>query len=213
MEISSFNIIVFKTFDILLKVINPNFVIVGVILQTLGSWSYLVDTLKGRIKPNKVSWLLWSISPLIAFVAMIKQGVGITALATFIVGFVPLVIFIASFFNRKAEWKITTLDIFCGTLSVLGLVFWLITKVGNIAIFFSILADGLAAIPTIVKSYLYPKTENSTIFIFGFVNAVIALLALNEWNFQNYGFPIYLLFVNALLVSLIKFKMGLVIKK
>lgn len=94
--------------------INPNFVILGVILQTLGSWSYLVDTIKGRVKPNKVSWLLWGIAPLIAFVAMIKQGVGITAFSTFIVGFIPLVIFIASFFNKKAEWNISKLDIFCG---------------------------------------------------------------------------------------------------
>lgn len=193
--------------------INPNFVIIGVILQTIGSWSYLVDTIKGKVKPNKVSWLLWSIAPLIAFVAMIKQGVGITALATFIVGFVPLIIFIVSFFNKKAEWKISRLDIFCGFLSVLGLVLWLITKVGNVAIFFSIMADGLAAVPTIVKSYHYPETENSTIFLFGVLNSVIALLALSEWNFQSYGFPIYLLLVNVILVGLIKFKLGLALKK
>lgn len=193
--------------------INPNFVIVGVILQTIGSWSYLVDTIKGKVKPNKVSWLLWSIAPLIAFAAMIKQGVGITALATFIVGFVPLIIFIASFFNKEAEWKISKLDIICGVLSVLGLLLWLITKVGNVAIFFSIMADGLAAVPTIVKSYHYPETENSTIFLFGVLNSVIALLALSAWNFQSYGFPIYLLIVNIILVGLIKFRLGLALKK
>ena len=173
--------------------INPNFVIIGVVLQVLGSWSYLLDTIKGKVKPNKVSWLLWSIAPLIAFAAMIKQGVGITALATFVVGFVPLVIFTVSFFNKKASWEIGTLDIICGILSVVGLIIWLITKVGNIAIFFSIVADGLAAVPTIVKSYRYPETENSTVFFFGVLNSVIALLALREWNFQSYGFPLYLL--------------------
>lgn len=88
--------------------LNENVVIIGVLLQAIGGWSYLVDTLKGSVQPNKVPWLLWSIAPLIAFVAEIKQGVGITALTTFIVGFVPLVIFIASFFNKKATWKLPT---------------------------------------------------------------------------------------------------------
>jgi len=193
--------------------INPNFVIIGVLLQVIGAWSYLVDTIKGKIKPNKVSWLLWSIAPLIAFAAMVKQGVGITALATFIVGFAPLVIFIASFLNKDAKWEISKLDIVCGTLSIIGLLLWMITKVGNVAIFFSILADGLAAIPTIVKSYKFPETENSMVFSFGVLNSVIALLALSEWNFQSYGFPLYLLFLDFAIATLIQYKWGLKLQK
>jgi hypothetical protein len=188
--------------------INPNFVIIGVIVQFIGGMSYLVDTVKGKIKPNKVSWLLWSIAPLVAFAAELKQGVGIQSLATFIVGFVPLLVFIASFFNRKAEWKIRTLDIICGGLSVLGLVLWYITKVGNVAIFFSIIADGLAAIPTIVKSYYEPETENDLVYLLGIVNAGIGVLAISTWNFEHYGFPLYLLLVNTILTLLIRYKIG-----
>ncbi len=188
--------------------ISENWIIIGVALQVLGSWSYLVDTIKGRVKPNKVSWLLWSIAPLIAFFAMIKQGVGMQAWVTFVVGFVPLVIFIASFFNKEAMWEIGKVDIICGVLSVLGLILWLVTKVGNIAIFFSIMADGLAAIPTIIKSYKEPETENATIFIFGIVNSLIGILTITNWNFETYGFPIYLLFVNAVIAFLIKSKVG-----
>lgn len=188
--------------------ISENWIIVGVVLQVLGSWSYLVDTIKGRVKPNKVSWLLWSIAPLIAFFAMIKQGVGMQAWVTFVVGFVPLVIFIASFFNKDAMWEIGKVDIVCGVLSVLGLVLWLITKVGNIAIFFSIVADGLAAIPTIIKSYNEPDTENATIFIFGIINSLIGILTITQWNFETYGFPIYLLIVNSIIAFLIRSKVG-----
>ena len=189
--------------------ISENFVLIGVAISVLGSWSYLVDTLKGRVKPNKVSWLLWSIAPMIAFFAMIKQGVGLTALATFTVGFLPFVIFVASFFNKNATWEISKLDIICGALSIFGLILWVITKVGNIAIFFSIVADALAAVPTIVKSFKFPETENSTIFFFGIANAIIALLAIKEWNFQSYGFQLYIVVVNSTIATLIKFKWGL----
>src|SRR5258708_25058492 len=153
--------------------LNENFVIVGIILQTFGGFSYLLDAIRGKIQPNKVSWLLWAIAPLVAFAAEISQGVGIQAFTTFIVGFVPLIIFIASFANKKAEWKLSKLDIICGLLSLLGIIMWFTTKVGNIAILFSILADGLAAVPTIVKSYSHPESENDLVYLFGIINSGI----------------------------------------
>lgn len=188
--------------------INQNFVILGVIFQTIGGLSYLSDTIKGNIQPNKVSWLLWAIAPLIAFAAEISQGVGIQSLTTFIVGFVPLVIFIASFLNKKAMWKIARLDIICGSLSFLGIILWYVTKVGNVAILFSIVADGLAAVPTIVKSYFHPESENVNVYLYGIINAGIGLLVIRTWNFEHFGFPAYLFILTAILTLLIKFKLG-----
>ncbi len=188
--------------------INANFVIVGVILQSIGGFYYLIDTIKGQVQPNKASWLLWSIAPLVAFAAEINQGVGIQSLTTFIVGFVPLVIFIASFINKKAEWKLNQFDKICGILSLAGIIFWYITKVGNVAIFFSIIADGLAAVPTLIKSYSHPESENDIIYLLGIANAGIGLLVIKDWNFQHYGFPLYLFIICTLLTLLIRFKLG-----
>lgn len=193
--------------------INPNWIFVGLALQSWGGISYLFDTIKGKVQPNKVSWLLWSIAPLIAFFAQIKQGVGIEAWSTFIVGFIPLVVFCASFVNKKAKWEIGKLDIVCGILSILGLMLWLITKVGNVAIFFSILADGLAAIPTIVKSYKDPDSESHLPYSLGIPNSIFALLVITDWNFQNWGFVVYLLFVNTIIAVLVKFRLGKIINK
>jgi len=193
--------------------INPNWVFVGLAVQTIGGVGYLIDTLKGKVKPNKVSWLLWSIAPLIAFFAMIKQGVGLEAWATFIVGFLPLLVFIASFVNKKAYWAITKLDIVCGALSVLGLILWLVTKVGNIAIIFSIIADGLASFLTIYKSFKEPESESHLVFSLGIINGVIALLVIRDWNFQNYAFNLYILIDDILISTLIITKVGPKIEK
>jgi hypothetical protein len=188
--------------------LNPNFVILGVILQSIGGFSYLKDTLKGKVQPNKVSWLLWAIAPLVAFAAELSQGVGIQSLTTFIVGFIPLVVLIASFTSKKAEWKLSKLDVICGVFSFLGIILWFTTKVGNVAILFSIIADGLAAIPTIIKSYYHPESESHLIYTLGVVNAGIGLLAIQSWNFEHWGFPAYLLGVNLILAVLIGFKIG-----
>ncbi len=40
-------------------------VLLGAAIQMVGVVSYLKDTLKGVTKPNRVTWLLWSIAPLI----------------------------------------------------------------------------------------------------------------------------------------------------
>jgi hypothetical protein len=188
--------------------LNQNFIIIGTLLGAAGSVAYLVDTVKGNVKPNRVSFLLWSIAPLIAFAAQIKQGVGLESLMTLSTGFLPLTVFIASFVNKKAEWKITKFDLVCGVLSILGLILWLVTKVGNIAITFSILADALAAIPTLVKAYKYPDTELAWPWIATVFGVILTLLTLNRLTFANSGFIIYILIVNTLIFSLVQFRIG-----
>ena len=188
--------------------LNQNFIFIGTIIGAIGVLAYLVDTVKGKVKPNRVSFLLWSIAPLIAFAAQIKQGVGLESLMTFSTGFLPLTVFIASFVNKKAEWKLTKFDLFCGVLSIVGLILWLITKVGNVAIAFSILADGLAALPTIIKAYKYPDTEIAWPWIATSFGVILTLLTINTLTFANSGFIIYILIVNTLIFSLVQFRIG-----
>jgi len=188
--------------------LNQNFVIIGAIIRTIGVAGYIKDTVSGRIKPNRVSFLLWSFAPLIAFFAQIKQGVGIQSLLTFSVGFFPLLIFIASFLNKKAEWKLTKFDFICAILSLLGLILWIVTKVGNIAIIFGIFADFLAALPTIKKSYFHPETESAWPWLAAIISDVLTILTITNWNFANFGFPLYIFFIEVTIFVLVQFKIG-----
>jgi hypothetical protein len=188
--------------------LHSNFIIIGTLIGAVGSVVYLINTVKGKVKPNRVSFLLWSIVPFIAFFAQIKQGVGLEALMTFSTGFMPLTVFIASFANKQAEWKLTRFDLICGILSIVGLVLWMITKVGNVAIFFSIVADGLAAIPTIVKAYKYPDTEIAWPWIATVFGVILTLLTLSTFTFANIGFILYILVVNMLIYTLVQFRLG-----
>jgi hypothetical protein len=184
------------------------FVLIGTLIGAVGAVVYLIDTIKGKVKPNRVSFLLWSIAPFIAFAAQIKQGVGLEALMTFSTGFLPIMTLAGSFLNKQAEWKLTKFDLLCGFLSVVGLVLWQITKVGNVAIFFSILADGLAAVPTIVKAYKYPDTELAWPWIATSFGVLLTLLTLKELSFANSGFIIYILIINTIIFSLVQFRIG-----
>ena len=188
--------------------INEKFVLVGALLNIMGSLTYAWSTLKGKTKPNRVTWLLWAIAPLIAFAAQIDKGVGLQSLMTFMVGFGPLLVLIASLLNRKAFWKITKLDILCGSLSVVALILWRVTGEGNLAIALSILADLFAAIPTLIKAFKKPETEHSDVFRNGAISAGITLLTIKTWTFANAGFAIYILAICITLYALIRFKIG-----
>jgi hypothetical protein len=188
--------------------IHENFVILGAIINLLGGISYIKDTIQGKIKPNRISWGIWALAVMIAFSAEVSQGVGIQSLATFMVGFTPLMIFLASFVNKKSYWKITKFDMFCGAISILGLILWQATKIGNIAILMSIFADLMAGIPTLVKSYKYPETENWIEFMSSFISISIAMLTFKTWTFAYYAFPAYIFLYDLTAVMLIRFKLG-----
>ncbi len=188
--------------------INPNFVYLAAVLNFIGTFDYLLGTIKGKLKPNRVTWILWSLAPLIAFAAEVTQGAGITGLMTFTAGFFPLLIVVASFISKKSYWKISFFDVVCGGFSLLGLYMWYITKAGNIAIFFSIFADLMAAIPTMIKSYIAPETESYKAYFFSALAAAVTLLTVTSWNLAMVGFPLYILIICSFFVILIKFRLG-----
>jgi hypothetical protein len=93
-------------------------------------------------------------------------------------------------------------------LSLIGLALWLITKVGNVAIFFSIVADGLAAIPTIVKAYFHPETESAWPWVATSFGVLLTLLSIESLNFANAGFITYIMLVNLVIFFLVQTKIG-----
>jgi hypothetical protein len=104
------------------------------------------------------------------------------------------------------------MDYVYGSISLFAILIWQITGEGNLAILFSILADGLASIPTVRKAYYQPETESGLIFLFGMINAGITLLTIKSWTFAHWGFPVYIFLICVILYSLIKFKLGLLIQ-
>ena len=188
--------------------INVHFVILGATLGLLGSAYYIRDTLRGVTHPNRVSWLLWGFAPLLAFAVEVRSGVGLQSLMTFTVGFAPLLVVAASFVNRNAVWRITRLDVACGTLSLGGTAVWLFTRQGVVAITAAIAADALAGVPTIIKSWKAPESESASAYLGAFANATITLLTVTTVTFAVVAFPIYIALIAGFEVLLVGGRLG-----
>lgn len=177
------------------------FAIIGAVIASLGGLYYLYETIVGKAKPNRVTWLLWGLFPMITFVAQRSQGVEGLSWATFAAGFTPLLVVIASFFNKKAYWKTKASDYYLMAAAVLGIVLWAVTDNPNLAILFSLVADFLAGLPTLIKSYKHPETESWIAYAISTLGFGTGVMAIHVYTFENYAFLIYLLIMNGLLAA------------
>jgi hypothetical protein len=189
-------------------VINVHFVYLGAAMSVLGTAAYLRDTLWGTTQPNRVTWLLWALAPLLAFAVEIGSGVGLRTLPTLMFGLMPLLVFIASFHNVTAVWKITRLDYVCGVLSLGGTIGWLVTRSGAVGIVAAIVADFLAAIPTLRKSWTHPESETLVAYLGAMANSAILLLTVVHWTTAVVAFPFYILCIASVQIFLVGTKPG-----
>jgi hypothetical protein len=189
-------------------VINVNFVFLGAAIGALGSLAYMRDTLRGTTQPNRVTWLLWAIAPLLAAAVEFHSGVGLRTLTTFMIGFMPLLVFIASFHNPSAVWKIRRLDYVCGAMSLAGTAAWLVTQNGVVAIAAAIAADFLAGVPTLMKSWSHPESESVSSYVGAVINSGILLLTVVHWTTEVAAFPLFIVCVGSVQVLLVGGRVG-----
>lgn len=181
---------------------------IGAVIGSVGGLYYLYDTIVGKAKPNRVTWLLWGIFPLIIFVAQRVQGVTGLSWTSFVAGFTPLLVVAASFFNTKAYWKTERRDYYLMAAAILGIILWGITDDPNLAILFSLLADLLAGVPTIFKAYRYPESESRLAYAVSALGFGISLLSVQIFDLENAAFVAYVFVLNAALALLASRRRG-----
>lgn len=178
-------------------------VIFGSILNLFGTSYYIWNTIKGVTKPNRVTWLMWTIAPMIGTAAALSSGVTWATLPVFMAGFCPLLVFLASFVNKHSYWQLGRFDYACGLLSLLALILWRLTSNPNVAILFAIMSDAAAGVPTLVKSWKFPETETASGFSVSGLNNLMSFFVIQEWTFANYAFPGYLVIMSAMLTAFV----------
>lgn len=165
----------------------------GALINMLFSSRYIYLIFQGKVQPNRVTWFVWGLAPIIGFFAMIADGFHISALPVFIAGFIPFLIFLASFCTKKAYWKLKKFDYLCGGLSLIALLLWGITNEPILAVVFTIISDAFALFPTLKKAWLFPETEDSIGYFGGLFGSVMGFFAIEGgYTFFNSAFLIYI---------------------
>jgi hypothetical protein len=158
---------------------------------------YVRDILRGTTRPNTITWGLWFFIQLIAIAAQVHEGASWSIVFVIVDGitiFVVLSFSLAGYGYRA--WNI--FDVWCGILGIIAIVAWQTTGSAVLALIFSVLADGLAALPTLRKAYHDAWSEHPWGWALTTVAATLGLASTTRYDPANVLFPGYLVAINGL---------------
>lgn len=192
----------------------PHWVIfVAIGLRMCSSGGYIAEIIKGTARPNIITWFFWGVTPIIAGIGQVQQGVGLQVLPTFALGIGPLLIFAVALLKGRAEVKFNSFNITCGVLALTGIILWQFTHNPQVAILFSIAADIFGGIPTVQKAFLRPRSEPALPYLISMASMTLTVLAIHHWTFASYAFPIYIFMINAVIFSLVVTRVGVRLRR
>lgn len=188
----------------MIKVMKETFAIIASILAIVGNVPYLRDIIKKRIQPHPYTWLVWSIVSCIIFFGQIAKGAGIGALPTATAEIFTIIIF---FFSLQYGFKnIRKIDTVFLIVALAGLIPWIITEDPTLSVIIAVAIDLTAFVPTIRKTWNYPRTETQTLFTMNVLRHVLMLLSLQSYNIATTLHSVAMITTNSLMTTLIRRK-------
>ncbi|ABW13188.1 hypothetical protein Franean1_3795 [Parafrankia sp. EAN1pec] len=106
----------------------------------------------------------------------------------------------------KSHWRVGRFDVLCGGSAAAGVVLWQITSDPVLSLLFSVLADLLASIPTLMKAYDAPTSERASPYFASLVSMTVTLLTISDWKFMEYAFPLYMLLINTTVFGVVRMR-------
>ena len=175
--------------------------IIAVVLTFIAYIPYYRDILKGKTRPHIYSWSLWGFLTILLVALQIKGGAGAATWVTAAAGLLCIGVVFLSLKNGKKD--ITRSDTIVAILGFLAIIFWLVIHQPLISITLVILADMLAFIPTIRKSYYHPYTETLSLYVTNALRFGLALLAVEQYTYLSTSWIIMWIIGNTLLSVLL----------
>ena len=170
--------------------IQTVFVVISTVLALVSGPSYVSDILKGRAKPQRATFLIFTLLSAIAFYGQLKLGARLPLIFTGMDVFGSLAVFLLSLkygvsgFSRADKYAIS--------VATVGVVISAIANQPTLAIVGVITADLAAMYLTLRKTYLKPETEPYRSWImFGFA-AVFSALSSKHYTFALLLYPLYI---------------------
>ncbi len=175
--------------------------VVAVLLAIVGNVPYLRDIIKNKVQPHPYTWLVWSVVSCIVFFGQVAGGAGIGALPTAASEIFTVIIF---FFSLRYGFKnIRRIDTYFLILALLGIIPWILTDDPTISVVIAVGIDFVAFIPTLRKTWNFPKTETPLLYSMNVLRHILMLFSLQAYNIATMLHSIVMITTNTLMTVLI----------
>lgn len=183
---------------------KETFAIVAALLAIAGNLPYLIDILRGRVKPHAYTWFVWSLVSLIVFFGQLAKGAGIGALPTAASEIFTIIIFL---FSLKYGFKqISRTDTIFLVVALLAFIPWFLTKDPTISVIIAVTIDLIAFGPTLMKTWKHPETETPILFGSNVLRHILALFSLQAYNIATTLHSVSMIVVNTAMTLMVLFR-------
>lgn len=178
------------------------FGVLSALVGLVGYAPYVRDTWRGETRPERCSWLIWSVLGTIAFFSQVHEGAtqslwfaGTQVSAT-------IFVFLLSIRNGTGNFLCPTYILSLGTAG-LGLVAWYFTDSAVYALMLTIGISLLGGVLTVRKAYRSPGTETATAWGIAWVSTILAMCSVGQMDWVLLAYPLYLFTLySAILIAL-----------
>ena len=173
------------------------------ILSASGYIPYIRDILARKTKPERASWLIWTVLTTIAFFTQLAKGASnslwLPALET--CGLTIVLLLSIQFGVGMLQKK----DLIALTIAGLGILLWYFTKDATIALYITIGIDTIGTILTVQKAYEKPQTETLSTWLLVAGAGILGMLAVGQWNIVLLSYPVYIFLANGATATAVLF--------
>lgn len=168
--------------------------VITVVLSIVSYWIYLYGTFRGSIRPHGLTWMIWAAMNGLIFYQQISQGAGFGAWVTLVACLASVVISITGFIYGGR--RTNKLDYICLMLAIVAMSAWVLAADPNLLVLLASMVFVIGFVPTFQKARKDPMSENAITFTLNGSKFLIALFALQAFNFTTAFYPIVLVVIN-----------------
>lgn len=154
---------------------KPTLLIAATTLSVVGTADYILSILHGKTRPHRTTRIVLFIVSVVNLVGTIaadaRWGVFLLSLLFFARSLTLALLSI-----KRGLGGTSRLDIACAVIALLGIVAWQLSGSGIWALAFAILADAVAYIPAVVKTWKLPKSEAPLMYWLEGIAATLAIV-------------------------------------
>ena len=165
------------------------------LIVTISVVPYAIRTFQCKIRPNLVSWSIWSILGLALLLTYRSSGATSNVWPA-VFGFINPCLITALAFWRGERKKPNKLEIICVVIGLISIILWWFARdakqLAQYALYIAIVADACAAIPTIVFVWKTPDGDRPFAWALFAIGYGLVLFAIEEQTLANYILPIYM---------------------
>lgn len=170
------------------------FAILSGLILLAGAPPYLIDIFKGKTKPERATWFIWSVLGNIALISQISLHGGWSLVFVGLDGLGSTLVFLLSLKYGVGGW--TRLDKAALVIAAVGVIISIADHRPAVALAGVVLADLAGVVLTIKKTFAAPESETAITWFFVGTASLLGALSVGKIQPDLLIYPVYLTVAN-----------------